>query len=93
MTSLIIPDPNAASSSGAAPASFAAGALSAGVTEEDPEEDAAAGALIDAYMRSVAERRSSGTPPADPVGDVPDWSGFGSEEIAMKEEVVYDNDN
>ena len=41
-----VPDPNAASSSGAAPASLAAGALLAGVTEEDAEEDAAAGAMI-----------------------------------------------
>ena len=44
--------------------------------------------MIEAYMRSVAERRGSGSAPADPTGGVPDRSGSGSEEIAMKEEVV-----
>ena len=42
------------------------------------------------------ERRSSSTSRAEPAtgaaGDVPDWSGSGSEEIAMKEEVVYNDE-
>ena len=48
--------------------------------------------MIDAYMRSAAERRSSGTPRADPAQDIPDWSDSGSEEIAMKKEDVYDDE-
>ena len=79
-------DPQAASSSGAAPTSTAADALSAGVSIADAEEDAAR--CHDRRVHAFSCRTS--VPAAGAVGDVPDWSGSGSEEIAIKEEVVYD---
>ena len=42
--------------------------------------------------QTVGAGTSRADPAAGAVGDVPDWSGSGSEEIAMKEEVVYDDE-